>query len=322
MITARNPRAEAQEFVPTGYEARVLEPSPPAVHTGEFTDDPTARSEAQLIVSALTNGDLTWTQVVGQNSQLEGWARSGWLGPWDRLADLPADYTTTRETLHQIAYFVLSPARHRANTKIGLRFTRGGFGTPFFGSDQQMRLEGSSLVVQRGEAVEVSTLTTIGAACQAAGIDYRPDWYPRFRDQLPAADPDRELRLAEPAQEAIYALFGFGCLVLEELRARSEPRHQPSYVQIWPEHFDIATELGDPERQARASYGVSPGDDHHPEPYLYVAAWSEIDRRDPLWNDPHFNGASLGYRQLLESEDQVATALEFYLRIREVLSAE
>lgn len=63
-----------------------------------------------------------------------------------------------------------------------------------------------------------------------------------------------------------------------------------------------------------ARYGASPGDDAHPEPYLYVAAWGEIDRSDPYWNDTAFNGASLAYRRLLAADDQYATALAFLRR--------
>ena len=72
-------------------------------------------------------------------------------------------------------------------------------------------------------------------------------------------------------------------------------------------------ELGDADAGQRASFGASPGDDTHPEPYLYVGAWGEIDRSQPFWNETAFNGASLGYAELLAVKDQRATALEFFL---------
>ncbi|MGI9610692.1 MAG: hypothetical protein ACR2NL_10415, partial [Acidimicrobiia bacterium] len=86
-----------------------------------------------------------------------------------------------------------------------------------------------------------------------------------------------------------------------------------SEVQLWPEHFDPATELGDSDRGQRASYGASPGDAAHPEPYLYVASWSEIDRSNPYWNDSAFNGSSFSYSDLLVASDPFEKAIEFYL---------
>lgn len=72
--------------------------------------------------------------------------------------------------------------------------------------------------------------------------------------------------------------------------------------------------MGSHEKGQRASYGASPGDDAHPEPYLYVASWGEVDRNDPFWNDPTFNGASLTYSEILDSEDQLQTAQFFFRR--------
>lgn len=77
------------------------------------------------------------------------------------------------------------------------------------------------------------------------------------------------------------------------------------------EHFDPAFEMGSYEAGERASYGASPGDESHPEPYLYAAAWGDIDRSDPFWNDTTFNGASLSYQELLAADDQRGVALDF-----------
>lgn len=71
-------------------------------------------------------------------------------------------------------------------------------------------------------------------------------------------------------------------------------------------------EAGSNDLGQRASYGASPGDDAHPEPYLYISAWGEVDRSDTFWNGATFNGAILGHAQLHDSADPYATALEFY----------
>jgi hypothetical protein len=90
---------------------------------------------------------------------------------------------------------------------------------------------------------------------------------------------------------------------------------------LWPEHFDPAIEMGSEDQGRRASYGASPGDQGHLEPYLYVSAWTEIDRDDPFWNDRNFNGASLPFTTLLEAEDQIRVAMEFFLEGYRILHA-
>ena len=46
---------------------------------------------------------------------------------------------------------------------------------------------------------------------------------------------------------------------------RSQEATDPSEIHLWPEHFDIAFE------DQEVTYGGSPGDENHDEPYLYVA---------------------------------------------------
>ena len=320
----RNARAEAQDLMEPGFVARVLEPSPPAVHSGEFSDDPTDRSDAPegaKVVSPVASGDITWVELVSTRPDLKEWATDRWLGPWPRLGPVPAGLIETRESLHQLAFFVLAPARHRINTKIGLRFTGGGFGTPFYGDDEQVRIDGLDLIVQRGSRAERLPLTTVGEACRAAGTRYRTNWFPAFGDQLEPRDPDDPLLLGAKPAAAIAAWFGFATGVLEEIRGSASPSQQPSRVQLWPEHFDVAIELGDSEAGTRASFGASPGDENHPGPYLYVSAWGEIDRSLLYWNDPHFNGASLAYDDLVEVDDQRSAAFEFYRRGQETLGS-
>jgi hypothetical protein len=61
--------------------------------------------------------------------------------------------------------------------------------------------------------------------------------------------------------------------VLDELRAGAEPGEAPSRVRIWPEQFDAAIAAGDDGTGRRATYGASPGDRHHPEPY-HASPWA------------------------------------------------
>ena len=63
--------------------------------------------------------------------------------------------------LHKVAEAVVAPARMPAN-EIALRYTRGGFGTPFFeqdGADCQVRVEHGELVRQRGRRGDARAAT-------------------------------------------------------------------------------------------------------------------------------------------------------------------
>lgn len=290
----------------------MLEPSPPANCDPDwYADDPTdPRGAAGLVVSPTSDGQLSWERLVTARPELEAFARDHWLGPRRRLAQLPSSFAATRAAGHQAAFFVVSPARHAATGKLGLRWTRGGFGTPFFGDDEQIRIEGDRLVVQHRDRVRSQQLTTLIDAAEFVGIPYREPWFEGFHDPPAPAGPDVPLTVDPAGAAALDDWFGFATAVLEELR-RTRAARDVSRVQLWPEHFDPAVEQGGPDAGQRASYGASPGDDAHPEPYLYVAAWGGIDRSDPYWNDTAFNGASLAYAELLAADDQYATALDF-----------
>src|SRR5437870_2768326 len=153
---ARHARAEAQAVLNGDGFARVLEPSPPAVVDGEwFADDPTSAEcpPGSKVTSPVPGPDVacTWAQWLAGpgHEQHATWAADRWLGAYRRLTPAPAALAETRLALHRVAAYVVSPARRRVNTKIGLRFTLGGFGTPFFGADEQVRVSGTTLVRQR-----------------------------------------------------------------------------------------------------------------------------------------------------------------------------
>lgn len=305
----RNARAEAEERLAGRYEARVLEPSPPPVTDGPwFADDPVARGESpgdRPIVSPVCNGDLRWDDLARDDPELAAWCADRWLGAHRRLGPTPATLTATRESLHAVGEQVVSKAREHANGKIALRYTRDGFGTPFFGDDVQVRVEGTELVVQEGADERRAAITTLRAAGELIGAHLLPD--------------DLELDDAPLALDAGAARFlgdwyGFAYSVLEELRAGADAALEPSRVQLWPEHFDVSIELGSEAGGRRAGYGASPGDGEHPEPYLYVTPWSPPPDGE-LWNATAFRGADLPVAELLDADDQRTTALDF-LRAR------
>ena len=79
-------------------------------------------------------------------------------------------------------------------------------------------------------------------------------------------------------------------------------------IQLWPEHFDASCLVAvGPGPDDRCDLGVSPGDHHHAEPYLYVGPWQDRRPGDaPFWN------ASFGAVLPRSSTTSVEDAVTFY----------
>lgn len=231
---------------------------------------------------------------------------------------LPPGFVETRDQLHQLAFFALAPARYEAVGRMGLRNSPAGIRTPEF-EGRVARIEGDLLVYESEGNIATQTITTIRSAAEFFGIEYETVWFPDFGDPLPPADPDAELAIDVEGIKVVADWFDFAYEVLGRLRGYGLHDDEVSEVQIWPEHFDAATEVGAEGHGQRASYGASPGDAAHAEPYIYVSAWGEIDRSNRYWNDRAFNGASLGYQLLLDEVDPVTTALVFLLEGHRIL---
>lgn len=201
------------------------------------------------------------------------------------LRPLPAGFAAARVALHRVAEGILKPVREReTGTEIALRFTRGGFGTPPW----ERGLASGTSGAARVEGVELVTVT--GGETQ--------------RERL--ADP----AIDAPAVAAVADWFAFGTAVLGDL-VDAHTGDDPAPIRLWPEHFDVATELGSEAAGSRATYGASPGDELHPEPYLYVTAWTP-QPPGPAWNATGFAGAELGYADLLAAADQLGAASRFF----------
>ena len=312
----RNPQAEADAVVGDGLTARVLEPSPPAVVSGPwFADDPAAVGEADQatarVVTPTSAGDLRWADLAAADETVAEFCRPRWLANYQPLEGVPDHYPVRRDDLHRLAYGVVSNTRKAANGKIGLRWTLGGFGTPFFGEDTQVRVEGRLLVRQQGDRVDAETITTLAAAAEFLGVEATSDQ--AEHDTVALGDLDRPLTVDEELVVFTSQWFGMATAALEELRC-TPGAPDPSRVQLWPGHFDVAVEIGNAESEpvTRATYGASPGDAAHPEPYLYVGPWGPIDHGDPFWNDAAFTGASLPYAAIVGDPNPCGIALGFY----------
>lgn len=205
------------------------------------------------------------------------------------LAPLPAPFAAGRVELHRIAEEVLKPKRIlETGNEIALSFTPGGYGTPAWetGADSgrpgSARVEGTEIVITAGEDEERTPIEVDRAVATAVA-----DW------------------------------FALGTVALAGL-IEGHPDLDPEPIRLWPEHFDVATVLGDEAAGSRANFGASPGDEEHAEPYLYVGPWVE-QPGGGIWNATAFGGAELGYADLLEAGDQRTAAIEFYVRHLEAL---
>lgn len=324
MISLRNPRAEAQTLVGGRFDARVIEPSAPAeTEPPFFADDPVSldlvREGAEAILPAGMSGGIDWNEWLQTNSKHGEWVAERWLGGVRRLPPLPEGFAATRVALHKLAMFVIAPVRYGENGKFGLRYTLGGFGTPFFGDDRQISVRGVNLIDQDGDNVRSEAISSLSAAAEflASPIDLETA---TEHDSPELGDPDAALTIDASAADFIGAWFGMAFAALELVRADPEST-EPTRPQIWPGHFDPAIEVGDEDH--RGSYGASPGDHSIDEPYLYVSLWwpdkIEIDAGDRFWNAPSFTGAVLKLSDFDPERDPVEIAAEFWRGARDRL---
>jgi hypothetical protein len=213
-------------------------------------------------------------------------ARAALAGPSGRpLGPLPAGFAATRAAMHRVAEEILKPRREaETGNEIALRFTTGGFGTPPWenglvsGRSGQLRVEELDLVATDGDEMHRERLT-------GAGLD-------------------------GGAAAALAAWFAFGTVVLADL-VDLHGDLEPAPIRLWPEHFDVATDLGSEDAGTRATFGASPGDENHPEPYLYVGPWAPP-ATGVGWNATGFVGAELNYAELLGADDQLGAAAAFF----------
>ncbi|MDQ1379148.1 MAG: hypothetical protein QOE15_3321 [Acidimicrobiaceae bacterium] len=302
-------RAEAAARLDGKFDVRVLEPSPPAVTQPPFADDAVAGGD----VVPLERPDArSWASLCEEDPSLAGWCGDRWLAGWHRLEPVSGSFVATRESLHALAEHVVAPARHQANGKIGLRFTRGGFGTPWFGEDRQVRIDDGELVVCEGADTQRTPVTTLADAARSAGIGSSGAPTDVYTPSTSLA-VDEALDIDTAAAHALGEWYGFCASVLEQVRSESAGA---SLVQLWPEHFDLAVDLGDEAAGQRANFGGSPGDAGHSEPYLYVGSW--VSQEGEFWNEPW--GASLSYQELLAADDQRGRALDFLRKGRDLLA--
>lgn len=230
------------------------------------------------------------------------------------LPALPPEFTATRDALHAVAEQVVSAAYWHATTHIGLRPTPRGVGTPVFGDDERVRIDVTALVHERGGEVRRHELTTLTAAAAFVGV---PLGAPTVYAAVTRAAPDASLAIDRDAALALADWYALAAALLHDLGA-THPELPSTEIQIWPEHFDLACELGPEGTGARANYGASPGDDSIPEPYLYVGPHEPARRTGVFARCPF--GAAITYSELRQEREAGRAGRQFYESAIEALA--
>jgi hypothetical protein len=157
-----------------------------------------------------------------------------------------------------------------------------------------LRLGGLALVVVRGDVVlDVIQLngkpdhvagTWIDAKLQALGLR------PASSIRLPYAMPDHpvasgaryDLHMIERELGELSRWFSGSAVMLESVKAKlADVRPGPSPMRCRPHHFDIATlvsfDKGASETPRTIGIGLSPGDEHYAQPYIYISPSPRFD---------------------------------------------
>jgi hypothetical protein len=222
------------------------------------------------------------------------------------LTTLPSTFAATRGAMHALAEQVVAPARFHVDGHIGLRPAPGGFGTPEFGAGEVVRIEGVDIVHERQGVVRRGALTTLRAAAGFVGVPLgAPDVY----EAATAHDADAPLDLDLASATAIAGWFDHADRLLTALSAL-HPDVPATAAQLWPEHFDLAIELGDEAAGTRGTYGASLGDETIDEPYLYATAWDPARRVGRLAEYPF--GAARRYREVVADGNPGRSGLAFF----------
>ena len=236
------------------------------------------------------------------------------------LGPLRSDHVLGRLELQRVATHVLGRARFQATGRFGLRVTGDGIGTPAFGPDGDVvRIYDGMLVherqrdgVARTRAAAISG-SSLAELAGFVGVDLGVAF-----DAGPAApgvgDPVRPITVDPVTLADLLRWFRLGLLAFDRLLPSLT---DASIIQLWPEHFDVGLDAA--TAGGRVNVGASPGDDAHPEPYLYLGPWEADRPGDPAyWNVPF--GALLGHAELRAADDPLEAATSFFRRGLDLLA--
>jgi hypothetical protein len=211
-----------------------------------------------------------------------------------------AAVVTARQGLHTVAEHLLAGPQWRTSGTIRLAVTPGGFATtrspaPGIGA---LEVRGDGLF-REPDGLVAPLAGPIPELAKVIGVDPGPPVgvYPEVATQA----SDEPLELPRFGVDVVLSALSAGDRALRALVAAAV-ENQPTEPVLWPEHFDLGLSLDE------VNYGISPGDDGHPRPYVYVGPWQA--RRGAFWNE------SFGASRALDELDDVAAITAFLLEGR------
>ncbi len=232
------------------------------------------------------------------------------------ITPAPDGFAATRDSLHRLARYVITPRRQQIDGRERLIQLPGGFGTPVLSTDLQMRVDGVDFVVAQSGSVVREPITTLRRAGELVNVE--PSDHTAKPDIPQMGDIDETLTVDSDAAAYLARWFAFSSAVLAALLA-DEASTDATDIVIWSHHFDPSIELLADNH--RASYGGSPGDGTIAEPYFYVAPWSPDDvAPDPYWNAEGYVGSALRASKLSSSDHALGAAIDFLRRGRDLLA--
>jgi hypothetical protein len=130
-------------------------------------------------------------------------------------------------------------------------------------------------------------------------------------DAPPLGDVDLLIDADADVAEVIADWYDVGWRVLDGVTTGLPAEAAPATIQLWPEHFDAATNVGLASGD-RVNLGFSPGDAFEAGPYAYVGPWSSQRPGDPsFWNAPF--GAVLRWSEAHASAQPIEACSAFML---------
>ena len=218
------------------------------------------------------------------------------------------NYGTTRAELHRVAAHVLARRRFALTGRFGLRVTPGGFGTPLFGDDEVVRIDGTSMLRERrvddravtaSHGLESASLRSLAAF---ADVDLDAE-FSAGGDTPALGDADAPLQIDAASVAVMAEWYRRGAEAVDASVADLGASADAAVAQIWPEHFDLGTDVA--VGTGRTNLGVSPGDGFSAEPYLYVGPWSADRPGDAAYWNASF-GALAAWSEIPDADAAAA----------------
>jgi hypothetical protein len=173
-----------------------------------------------------------------------------------------------------------------------------------------VRISGGTLLRERGESTTAVTIAgrSLRELAVIAGTDIDAD-FSVGSDTPDPGDVDRPLELDMDAVSLLAVWWNLGTVVLDSVLGGLPPDRDPATIQLWPEHFDVATVCMVADG-SKVNLGFSPGDSYQAGPYAYVGPWDDARPHDPMfWNAPF--GAAKSSDVLLDVDDPFGAARGF-----------